>query len=272
MRGNFSSLDLNSEIFKKIEEDIPNWWKLFLLDKSLYIDIRKDNYINIYYLGGSIAKIIFKNEFSAEIHHKYLGLKDDNKTYVSLDLNTVNNDLITDIKKRIEDTLKDSKNEHPAEKRIQGEMRVQNPNYIDSEFQFNQATNNDKLRIDLTELSNGTLTFIELKGISDNRLRNETKRNQEAPEIITQMSTYKSFIESYKLEIEGYYNKLIQIKRRLGILDLKVEKLKVNPIPKLIILNTYNRLTTGRINRIEAIEELLSSEKIDFEIIDYLIE
>ena len=59
-----------------------------------------------------------------------------------------------------------------------------NSNYIDSEFQFNQDPEIGKLRIDLIELSGGVLSFVELKGISDSRLRNDSIRNPNTPEII----------------------------------------------------------------------------------------
>lgn len=269
MKGNFSSLDPNSELFKRIEKDTPYWWKLFLEDDTLYIDIRKDNYINIYYLGSSIAKIKYTKRFVAEIHHKYLGIEKSDKTNLPVELETIDREKIADIKKKIEDTLNDCNSEHPAEKRMQGEMRNKNLNYIDSEFQYNLDPNIANLRIDLTEIKNGKLTFIELKGISDNRLRNDETRNPEKPEIVKQMSTYKSFLETYKVQIEDYYSKLIKIKNRLGILESIDEKIILNPIPKLIIANTYKKSTSGREERIEAIERLLTKEKIDFEIIKY---
>lgn len=268
MKGNFSSLDLNAELFRKIENETPDWWRLFLNDNSLYIDIRKDNYINVYYLGGSIAKITYKDAFVAEIHHKYLGITDSNKTYLPLELETLDYEIISEIKEEIEKTLKETK--HPAEKRIQGEMRTLNQDYIDSEFQFNLNPNIPNLRIDLTEVKNGILSFIELKRVSDNRLRNDEKQNNDVkPEIVAQMSTYQTFIETYKGEIEDYYSKLIQIKNRLGITEIVNEKVNLNPRPKLIIANTYSKTTSGREKRIKAIEALFNDEKIDFDIKEY---
>jgi len=271
MKGTFSSLHPNAEIFKYIDQDKPLWWKLFREDPDLHVEIRKDNYLNIYYLGGSIAKVAFKKkEFVAEIHHKYLDQKNPhNKTYLPLDLASLDREKLSRIKLKIEGNLRERDYEHPSEKRIQGEMLLKNSNYIDSEFQYNQGSNNKKLRIDLVELNDKKLTFIELKGISDNRLRNDEKSNHKTPEIIEQMNTYKSFIETHKKDLLDYYTKLIKIKQNLRLLPVHDLEFKVNPIPKLIIVNTYKKSTSGREKRISAIIDLLTEACIDHEIINW---
>lgn len=269
-KGTFTTLNPEAEIFKEIKDKQPLWWKLFLEDDELYIDIRKDNYINVYYLGGSFAKIEYKNDFIAEIHYKYLEPENpQNKTYLSINLETIDKAKIAEIKRKIEKTLRGSDNEHPSEKRIQGEMIVQNSDYIDSEFQFNQDYENGILRIDLIELKHGSLSFVELKGISDNRLRNDEERNPNETEIIKQMTMYKTFISKYKFELEDYYKKLIAIKKDLKLITISDTNFTINPTPKLLIANTYKKNTTGRVERINSITTLLKSNKIDFKFLEW---
>ena len=212
-KGVFESLKPKSEIFVKLKEEQPNWWKLFCKDKELYIDIRKDNYINVYYNGGNVAKIVFeKGEFKATTHQKYLG---DNKSrgktkkgkdkfeYDNLDLSTIDKKKLNDIKANIKEIYSDqnSTTEKPAEKWLQCKLILENQNYIDSEFAYNRDTEIPNLRIDLIELKNGILSFVELKRIDDNRLLNDEKRNKKEPEIITQMNNYERFISKYNDKI-----------------------------------------------------------------------
>lgn len=199
-KGIFGALNPHAEIFKKIQEEQPRWWLLFRDDKELYIDIRKDNYINIYYYGGSVAKVEFKKGFTASIHKKYLGI--DSAGYTKLDLEKLTKNQIDTIKARIKMHFSKGDPEKPAEKKIQWSLIIKNPNYIDSELQYSSEDGN--LRIDLTELSGGKLSFVELKGITDHRLRNDEIRNSDTPEIITQMKKYKKFIADYTPEIISY--------------------------------------------------------------------
>ena len=264
-KDSFKILDSHSDIFERIKEESPAWWKLFCEDDELYIDIRKENYISIYYYGGSLAKIEYKNSFTASIHEKYMGI--DGKDYADLDLRTLNKNKIKKIKERIKINYLDKGNpEKPAEKKIQGEMILRNSNYIDSEFQYNQDVEIGKLRIDLIELSNGKLSFVELKGITDSRLRNDEKRNSKIPEIIEQIEKYQSFINKYELEIIDYYKRLIQLKNDLGLSKHSID-FTLNKTPKLLIVDTYKKTTKGREERINDIKKMLETHSIKCEFV-----
>ncbi len=272
-KGTFDTLDKDAKLFKNLKELNPDWWNLLRNDEELYIEIRKDNYINVYYYGGSIAKIYYKKDFIAETYQKYLGYSKplskskDGKgkfIYSKIDLGNFNAKVLTQIKKRIFiDYLKQSEKESPAEKWIQGKLKINNPKYIDSEFQFNQDIEIGKLRIDLIELNKGVLTFVELKGISDSRLRNDKKRNKEVPEIVSQMDKYQKFVNKYSKGIKKYYKNLLQIKKDLKIIsDNNTNEISVNLTPLLLIANTYKKTTIGREERIKDINDLLSEHNI----------
>jgi hypothetical protein len=277
MKGTFFPLNPKAEIFEEIRIQQPQWWTMLCEDHELYIEIRKDNYINVYYFGGSVARIDYKNGFVAETHQKYLGDdKPRGKTkkgkdkfqYDPIDLTTLSEIKIADIKNRIKsDYLRHIDNENPAEKWIQGKMIKESTNYIDSEFQFNQDAEIGKLRIDLIELSGGVLSFVELKGIFDSRLRNDVKRNLKVPEIIEQMGKYQLFIYRYEDNIKEYYKKLIEIKQSLGLTTVDNTNLTLNKTPKLIIANTYCKKTKQREDRISDIKKLLDINNIDYEIV-----
>jgi len=261
--GSFDALDPSEPIFKEIKEQ--KWWKLFREDPELYIEIRKDNYINVYYYGGALAKINYnkiKKEFVGETNKQYVGVDEE------LNLKELNKEKIEEIKKRINDIyLKDK-----IEKKIQGKMIInKDSKYIDSEFEYKFEYKNDKfLRIDLVKLSDGILSFVELKHIEDSRLRNDEKRNPEIPEIIDQMDKYRKFINKYEKEIIDYYKKIIQLKNDLEIFKQKRSTdITFNKTPRLIIANTYEELSKGRIERIRAIEDLLKKHNIDYEIIKW---
>jgi len=274
----FSSINPNAKLFKELTTRMPNWWNLLINDNKLYIDIRKDNSINVYYFGGSIARIQFKkNDFIAKIHQKYLGdfeprgktkKGNDKFEYDQIDLSLFTKETIEEIKKRIRNTyLRHIDSERPAEKWIQGKLVIENSNFIDSEFQFNKDTDIGKLRIDLIELISNELSFIELKGITDSRLRNDKKRNSNIPEIIEQMEKYQSFIKLYRTKIKEYYKNLLEIKQNLGLTTISDTDFSINLKPKLIIVDTYKKMTTKREERISDIKKLLETHNIDYRIL-----
>jgi len=278
-KGSLKYLDTSAKLFEELKIQNPVWWTLLKNDDEIYIDIRKNNYINAYFFGGSIVKLEFKkNRFVGEIHQKYFDnhflsgeiIKNNNKKYVRINLNALDERMLDSIKKRInEDYLRQITGERPAEKYIQGKIINNNPNIIDSEFQYNQNSNNEKLRIDLVELSEGVLSFIELKRIDDCRLRVDEKRNPVTPEIIAQICKYREFIKKHEDDIKDYYYKLLKIKQSLGLIVLENKILFINYTPKLIIADSYVKKALKREQRIRDIEKLLQKNNIDYTIIPW---
>ena len=270
-KGTFANLNPKDELFEEIKKQQPEWWEIFREDKELYIHIRKDNYINVYYNGGSVARIEFKNgDFSAKIHKKYFPFESDlsnvakNSKYIEVDIRDIAKNL-KDIKNNIKIHYSDwnLKSEGRAEKWLQSKLILKDPNrYIDSQFAYNDEK---LLIIDLVELSpDGKLSFTELKRLSDDRLESE---------IIGQMETYKKFVSDNDFFIVAYYKKLIQLRRELQLYAPFISDIILNPTLNLLIVDTSQKdkeesqkEKEERENKTKNIKKLLDDHKIKYEI------
>ena len=58
MKGSFTSLNPNAEIFIRIEKEKPQWWKLLCNDADLYIDIRKVLYFPIHKVISILYQVV----------------------------------------------------------------------------------------------------------------------------------------------------------------------------------------------------------------------
>jgi len=265
-KGTFAAFNPQAPIFEEIKKQQPEWWEIFRNDKELYIHIRKDNYINIYYYGESVAKIEFKNgDFSAKIHKKYFPFESDlsnvakKRDYIKVNMRDIVKNLKC-IKDKIKTHYSDwnQKSEKPKESWVQGKLILKYPNkYIDSQF----AYKGEKLRIDLIELSpDGELSFTELKLLYDGRLKSE---------IIDQIKTYKKFVSDKKPSIiVKYYENLIQVRKDLQLYTPLTSNTKItlNPTINLLIIDTYKKDNEERKTRTENIKKMLENHKIKNEV------
>jgi len=282
--GDFSTLNENHELFLYLEKK-PTWWVQILSDTELYIEVRKDNYINVYYQDGCIFLIqMHKGKLKVTSHKKYLsGVEIKGKTPKSSPYWEVTDNLLNDVcfLKKIKNNIstfyqnndsKKSKEEY-SEKYIQWQIAVDNrERIIDSEFAYNLDQEIPDLRIDLVSVDyKGEIKFIELKRIGDNRMLN---KDMSEPEVVDQVRKYTKFIAKYKTDILNYYIKIYQIKAKLGIFnknyanDRKVvfisKPKSINPTPKLIIADLYTKVEAKRRKRIENIKECIKDVEYEF--------
>ena len=267
----FDTLKPEARIFHELNNN-PHWWNRFKEDSSLYIEVRKDNQVNVYFEGGSIARIHYcsKNrKLQVFIHHKYLGIPKpaNNNPYVEYSdkIGSCLNDVLDRVK-----TVYSQKGsidgvvpkEKWSEKYIQGTLIVQSRQYhLDSEFAYNDSETSN--RIDLVRCSDGMVTFVELKRMGDNRMLHETDAT---PEVVYQMNRYKQFIEKYSSQLLEYYQKLYDIKK---ILELPVPESRpvcINPIPELLIFDCWEKNTKGRDEHRRRLCEILQKEDVKFSI------
>jgi hypothetical protein len=276
----FDILKPEAKIFQELKKN-PSWWARFKNDSSLYIEIRKDNQVNVYFEGGSVARIHYcskHKKLQVFTHHKYLNLPAPSKRNAYIECSGIidepkeTNSEILVCDKVIERVKTCYSQKHAingivdkekwSEKFIQGTLITQSSDFhLDSEFAYNDAT--DKNRIDLIRCDKGVITFVELKRIADGRMLHKTDKS---PEIVDQMNRYKDFITKYSVELLAYYQKLYDVKAELGLPVPQIRPSSINPEPHLLIFDNWTKETTGRKIHRERLIDILNREKINFSI------
>ena len=219
MARNYFDLNINAPLFTELAQ-LPEWWKRILNDKTLYVNIRKGNRINVYYHGASVMELSINRNKSIQgkIHSKYILFQetqtDKNGYRKDISPETIVENLPS-IKNAIIANQATSNPEGLSEKAIQGIIYIEGK-YIDTEFEYVHS-NRLITRIDLTTINDdGMIEFVELKRISDSRLlkKDMSLKNEE---IRKQIDDYNSFIEGHKDEIIQYYKQLQQILKKVGV-------------------------------------------------------
>lgn len=268
------TINSNAPLFDELAKR-PTWWNMILNDNDLYVNVRKNNHINVYYRGASIMSLRYDSKFIAEIHNYYLGYDKDRCGKLACPYGMVNKDpkeivaCIDMIKYRVKKNPKywadDGQPEDWSEKYVQScmykgeEYCVDNECYIDTEFacRLNDGTD---IRIDLVKLVNNTIQFVELKRVQDNRLTPKQNCNSCA-EIITQMNNYADFIKEVtgqKDVVLGYYRSILEIMEKIGI-DMKAKSKDVMKLSDHVelFITYYKEKSPGRKARLEKIKETL---------------
>lgn len=153
-----------------------------------------------------------------------------------------------------------------SEKYIQGKLITGNIQYhLDSEFAY--KSNSTGIRIDMVNVVDRKVTFIELKKLDDGRMLKESDEN---PEAIFQMNLYKEFIRENKDALLDYYQRLYDIKLSLGLPVPDSRPIGINTTPKLLIFNRWIKTHHSRTTHKKRMEEILERENISYSIIDEL--
>ena len=232
-------LDVENGLFNRLAGENPEWWDNLVSDRDIYIDIRKNNKINAYVNGGSIINLSGVKKYTAEIHYEYIPLQKeknylayefkDEKIYIpktkQIQLDNFSPASLQMIKKRIRKFYPNS-----SEKGIQGAYVTKNNNknnnigfFLDTEFQFSVRDGSDG-RVDLVwvDLEKKKIALVELKTMSDGRLFDGN--NTETESIDIQLSKYRKFAEENEEDLRNYYEKIFQIKKKLGLLPTFVNE------------------------------------------------
>ena len=266
-----ASLNKEAEIYKELKKQ-PDWWQRLLSIKGVYVEIRKDDIVDVYYEGGRMAELKIKDEkITATCHPKYLGMDvptGSNPKYVDCLEVLKNNPCFITKSIQANYSQKEGKDDEDiSEKKIQGDMICrQNPLFLDSEFAHRyEIGKRQTIRFDLVMIKNNQLIFIELKRIKDNRMLN---KEDDEPEILKQMDKYQKFIKVNKDKLLDYYKTLYEIKSslKLPVPECEIEKLSVCEVPHLIIVNTYKSLGKRRKDRIAQMKEILDKSPFSYTI------
>ena len=285
-------LNSNHPIYKILSSNnAPVWWSNIKKDSSLYIEIRKQNYLDVYYRGGCAARIKYTrgNEFEIVSHPKYLGrfdklnpswykrrIKDGNVVYEAIYQDSTA--WLSSLEKL--DQLKDNvasvysggnEGESTSEKYIQGELIIKYRNkYLDSEFAYRMFDGQrHTIRIDLIKIENGKFVFEELKRIKDGRLL--TKDGE--PKILTQMGNYEGFLKQNQEALTQYYRILYKTKKQLGLPVPPINNIDsvcVESKPTLLIFNNYETDGVRRNNRISSMEDILKKTNVSYKLISQI--
>ena len=263
----FETLNPNAPLFSELKSGKYAWWENIKQNNDLYIEIRKDNYINVYFEGGNVAKLEYRskdNTIQTSTHSKYLHGNGDDYVECSLDKDKDLETIITNIRRYYSKTEDEKEKEEWSEKYIQSQYIINyRSKYIDSEFAYKDDSFD--IRVDLIECINGELRFVELKTIDDSRM---LKRNDDNPEVVKQVKAYKNFISNYKPEkIVEYYQKVWEIKKDLGLTIPEKCPSSLAEKPLLLIFNRWTK-STRRDEHTNRMEKILLKNK---DIIDYKI-
>jgi hypothetical protein len=222
------TLKTNHPLFQRLKDNPPQWWQNLKSDPEIYIDIRKENYLNVYYNGGSIMKLGGAKDYKAQIHMEYIPLnktaeylpfefQDGNislKKLQTIDIKNFEREALERIKKRVRKFYPND-----SEKGIQGQYVINNNKkrsgqgfFIDTEMAYG-----DK-RIDMVWVNIATreIAFVELKTIGDNRLYATERESNET--IDKQLKKYYEFAHGSRNELIEHYDRVYRIKKELGLL------------------------------------------------------
>lgn len=273
----FETLNPKAPIFRELRTNAPSWWERFKGDPTLYIEVRKDNQVNVYFEGGSIARIHYcskKKELQVFTHHKYLGHLKPSKGSPYEECSSYISQIVDEVIERVKKEYSQKHNidgdndiEKWSEKFIQGSIIVNSRDiHLDSEFAYIDAESNN--RIDLIRCDGGVISLVELKRMDDGRMLHET---DEAPEIVEQMNRYRNFIHKYSNQILVYYQKLYDIKKSLQLPLPTVRPTSVSPEPMLIIFDRWVKETREREIHRKRVKAILEREDIKYTIISKIL-
>lgn len=272
MNKDYFKLDADAYLFRYLsKENNVEWWQKILNDEELYVNIRKNNRINVYFRGASVMELSWTREniVRASIHKEYISLRngllgsdDYFKTFQPEEIVK----RIDEIKQNIINYKQPNNPEGASEKTIQGLMYVKG-GYIDTEFEFVREMPNRLItRIDFTTITpEGLIEFVELKRISDNRLlKKDTNLKKE--EIRTQIRDYNDFIAKHKEDIANYYKQIQIVMRNIGVCNplCDVNITGVSPDTRLYFAGYADGKASHpkRRDRVAAIKQIMIEEHI----------
>lgn len=257
--NNFSIIDPNAPIFGALHSS--TLFKKLKEDPELYIEIRKDNYINVYYQGGCVAKIGYNNKgLIFTTNTKYLGLEKSgypkSEKYLETDLTSIKRG----IEKEYSQTkyLKTLNTEDLSEKYYQADLILHKYAglHLDAEFAYNK---DDRQRIDIVCCNeDGVVSFIELKIIGDGRLGGKI-------EVLYQMKKYIDFIRGYENDLLDHYQKVYDVKEKLGLPLPPHRPISIDTRPILLVINNYTKTESKRKDKIANLKRACTNQDFDLQ-------
>jgi hypothetical protein len=231
------TLDEKDPLFTNLESNNkPGWWVSLVRDPEIYIDIRKGNYIDVYFNGGGLIKNLKHNgtRFEGEVHYKYLLTEEaknhqkDGSSYIKYAISnnsiSIKNPQVQLIKfnnfdKNVLDQIKSNikiYQQDYGEKGIQAAFVTKTGCFIDSEFAYNYEKSRNRIDLVWIDKKRMKIQPVELKTIGNKQMHSK---------ITMQLEKYRDFVEDHERLLLSYYKKLFIIKKKLNILPRDLQKL-----------------------------------------------
>lgn len=214
-------------------------------DWDLQVEVR-DNSVTIYYRGAALLRDICleDNQLTGKIHYKYVPLKrPDRSDYLRMTsgvdglkfetapqpmpLSQFAPEVLREYKRMMK-----SVSGNPEANVVHGIVSRPENQIVDQELKFQESGQPEADKIDICHYDTGLncLALVEVKGLHDTRLRSQV---EQVPEVIDQLRSYRTRIETNHECIIGGCESSISLKRRLGLTNRLVEIPESDSLPLL---------------------------------------
>lgn len=254
---NWDTLDPNHELFVNLRNNPPVWWQSLLKDSQIYVDVRKDNSLNIYFMGASVMDLSYRGGYRGKIHYKFVPIQPRKQAYLEMlieqnsieidirdldiraDFSNFDKSYLAAIKKQIKLYYATD-----GEKALQARLVANDPCIIDSEFAYERGED-EPIRIDLVRLDpkGPRIVFFELKQVGDVRLDVDDHKTGNA-HVTRQLKRYHDFIRQNREALGRYYATLFRIKKELGLIRCE-ELIALPPFDRFEVLEKPVLLVGG---------------------------
>ena len=238
---------------------------------SLSLEIR-DGYINIYYRGGNLLKIVQKrNGYTFNFDSRYcLNKKDTSHHELFSSLKS------TDIESYINyfDLMLSEMDswfiEHPKKEReYQHGILISNPNILDIEYQINyrDEENNPKaMRFDMVLFADDSIIIAENK-YGNGALCGSAGLSKHYKDICSVLSN-----EDLHDELLSSIKNIAKNKKELGLIDFDIPQLSRDKTKILFVLADYNRKSETMKNEIALMNKTVPAQIIFTDTKEYIID
>ena len=217
---------------------------------TLSLEIR-DGYINIYYKGGNLLRIIQqKTKYAFEFDAKYCKNKEDDTNF-SL-LNNRNSHDVESYKKYFDLMMREMSSwfeVHPKPERdYQQELLVNNPEIIDIEYQIGK-----RMRFDMLYVADNKLFIVENK-FGNNAIGGKaglSKHYSDIRDLLNDSTIREELLDSVC--------HISRAKKALGLTDKVVERDDIRDIEILFLLADYNPKSNVLKNEIAKMDGSIST-------------
>ncbi len=202
------------------EYEQNTWWRQLVDDRELFVALRK-NSVNVYFRGGSLAKLSWKaGQIVGEIHYKYLLRSSIPKSYIDIVDGRI---LIGNAENMLVRDLSDTENIKKAASPYAGlektgvhRILASNPNVVDVEIAFGipgtDEDNPSAPRIDFAALQSAIddegvkIVFFEAKHFGNrNALRSGSGSK---PKVVKQIQQYSDLLVERRRDIIKSYRRV----------------------------------------------------------------